>query len=143
MIGNFKNAGRVWCKAAEPVLTHDWPTDSIGRAIPYGIYDTSTNHGYVCIGDCFDTPRFAVEAITRWWRDEGYRSYPKARRLLILADGGGSKCNPIEHLWAVQPHQPELGRRTAAHLRDRRELYRRDHDHDWPAGQGCTQARQQ
>ena len=104
MIGNFKNAGRVWCKAAEPVLTHDWPTDSIGRAIPYGIYDTSTNHGYVCIGDCFDTPRFAVEAIRRWWRDEGYRSYPKARRLLILADGGGSNsCR--SRVWKAQLQQ--------------------------------------
>ena len=104
MIGNFKNAGRAWCKAAEPVLIHDWPTDSIGRAIPYGIYDTSSNHGYVCIGDCFDTPRFAVEAITHWWRDEGYACYPSARRLLILADGGGSNsCR--SRVWKAQLQQ--------------------------------------
>jgi hypothetical protein len=89
-IGNFKNAGRTWCKTAEPVLVHDWPSDAIGKAIPYGVYDVQANRGYVCVGDGFDTPRFAVESIVSWWRDEGQASYQGARRLLILADGGGS-----------------------------------------------------
>ena len=47
-------------------------------------------HGYVGIGDCFDTPRFAVETITHWWQCEGYQRYRRAKRLLILADAGGS-----------------------------------------------------
>ncbi len=90
MIGNFKNAGRKWCKAAEPVLTHDWPVDSIGRAIPYGVYEVTANFGYVCVGDCFDTPRFAVDAIADWWCEHGCQHYQNAQRLLILADAGGS-----------------------------------------------------
>ena len=36
------------------------------------------------------TPEFAVNAIARWWAEEGQRAYPLARELLILADGGGS-----------------------------------------------------
>jgi hypothetical protein len=90
LIGNFKNAGRQWCKSAEPVLAHDWPADSIGRAIPYGVYEVTENFGYVCVGDCFDTPRFAVDAIADWWCEHGCRHYRDARRLLILADAGGS-----------------------------------------------------
>src|SRR4051794_10009674 len=62
LIGNFKNPGRCWCQQADPVLVHDWPQDALGQALPYGIYDMARNHGYVVIGDCFDTPRFAVEA---------------------------------------------------------------------------------
>ena len=90
MIGDFKNPGRAWCRAPEPVLVHDWPQDAVGQASPYGIYNLNCNCGHVCVGDCFDTPRFAVEAITEWWCDEGQRLFPRARRLLILADAGGS-----------------------------------------------------
>jgi hypothetical protein len=46
------------------------------------IYELTTNRGYVCIGDCFDTPRFAVEAIRGWWACEGQRRFPQAERLL-------------------------------------------------------------
>ncbi|HVK93505.1 MAG TPA: hypothetical protein VM571_02115 [Noviherbaspirillum sp.] len=61
----------------------------IGQAVPYGIYDVSANRGDVCVGDCFDIPRFAVDAIGDWWCDEGCGRYRRTRRLLILADGGG------------------------------------------------------
>ena len=80
---------------------HDWPQDSIGQAVPYGIYDVLANRGYVCVGDCFDTPRFAVEAIAGWWRDEGCASYRGARKLLILADAGGSN-NCRSRVWKAQ-----------------------------------------
>jgi len=86
LVGDYKNAGRTWCRKAEAVLVHDWPQDSIGQAIPYGIYEVTGNTGYVGIGDCFDTPRLAVEAIGDWWASEGQRQFPEAERLLILAD---------------------------------------------------------
>ena len=91
----------MWCKTPEAVLVHDWPQDSIGQAVPYGIYDISANRGYVCVGDCFDTPRFAVEAIADWWRDVGCRAYRRARRLLVLADAGGSN-NCRSRVWKAQ-----------------------------------------
>jgi hypothetical protein len=101
LIGNFKNPGRTWCRAAEPVLVHDWPQDAIGQAIPYGVYEVSTNLGFICVGDCFDTPRFAVGAIGDWWFCEGYRHYRDAHRLLILADAGGSNsCR--SRVWKAQ-----------------------------------------
>jgi hypothetical protein len=101
LIGNFKNAGRTWCKTAEPVLVHDWPQDAIGQAVPYGVYEVATNHGYVCIGDCFDTPHFAVDAIADWWYTEGRKHYRHACRLLILADAGGSNSYR-SRVWKAQ-----------------------------------------
>jgi len=90
LIGNFKNAGQVWCKEAEVVNVHDFPQDAVGRAVPYGIYELSSNRGSVYVGASSDTPQFAVDVITRWWQDEGKASYPHADQLLILADSGGS-----------------------------------------------------
>jgi hypothetical protein len=83
------------------VLVHDWPQDALGQAIPYGIYELTTNRGHICICDCFDTPRFAVEAISAWWEAEGQRRFPHNGRLLVLADAGGSNsCR--SRVWKAQ-----------------------------------------
>jgi transposase len=90
LIGDYKNAGHEWRPAGQPVRvnTHDFPGQA-EKAIPYGIYDTAANTGWVTIGTDHDTAAFAVASIRRWWQAAG-RHYPRARRLLITADGGGS-----------------------------------------------------
>jgi hypothetical protein len=90
LVGNFKNPGRLWCQAPERVNGHDFLSEGVGRAVPYGIYDLERNRGFVCVGQSADTPEFAVDAIAQWWASEGQAAYPHADRLLILADGGGS-----------------------------------------------------
>jgi hypothetical protein len=90
LIGNFKNAGRRWCRQADEVNAHDFRQDASCRAVPYGIYDEQHNQGHVCVGTTADTPAFAVAAIRRWWRTCGCRRFPKAKHLLITADAGGS-----------------------------------------------------
>lgn len=90
LIGDFKNAGRDWTRAAEVVGVHDFPSAALGRSVPYGVYDVERNQGYVRVGTSADTPQFAVEAIRAWWETEGRVAYGTADRLLILADGGGS-----------------------------------------------------
>jgi len=101
LVGNFKNAGRVWGRAATRVNVHDFPTDALGRAVPYGIYDLAHNQGTIYVGTSADTPRFAVEVIARWWTEAGHTTFPRATRLLILADAGGSNgCRP--RLWKRQ-----------------------------------------
>ncbi|MCK5133611.1 MAG: hypothetical protein KAR40_15835, partial [Candidatus Sabulitectum sp.] len=61
-----------------------------GIAVPYGIYDTVKNSGLLVVGESADTPEFAVNCILTWWQQCGREQYPDAKRLLILADGGGS-----------------------------------------------------
>jgi transposase len=92
LIGEFKNAGRNWRPQGQPaaVRTHDFPEDSAGKAIPFGVYDLTANAGWVNVGTDHDTAAFAVESIRRWWTDAGSGEYPAARRLLITADAGGS-----------------------------------------------------
>ena len=80
---------------------HDFPDDAIGKAVPYGIYDVTANRGYVGVGTSADTPRFAVNAIAQWWLEEGRQRYPEAKRLLILADSGGSNSRQ-SRVWRHQ-----------------------------------------
>jgi hypothetical protein len=92
LVGQFANAGRAWRPKGQPVATfaHDFPHDSVGKAVPYGVYDLTSNTGWVSVGTDHDTAAFAVESIRRWWKAAGQGEYPLARRLLITADAGGS-----------------------------------------------------
>lgn len=90
LIGPFKNAGAAWNREPVKVNDHDFPSDAIGKAIPYGIYDVMANRGTVFVGTSRDTAEFAVDAIEAWWLTEGRSRYDGAKELAILADGGGS-----------------------------------------------------
>jgi hypothetical protein len=70
--------------------THDFPDKELGKAIPYGVYDIESNEGWVSVGINHDTAQFAANSIRRWWQEMGQYRFPKASRLLITADAGGS-----------------------------------------------------
>ena len=92
LVGLYKNGGQEWSPQGQPtrVKVHDFIDESLGKAIPYGVYDLGQNQGWVNVGRDHDTAAFAVESIRRWWHAMGQAVYPQARRLLICADGGGS-----------------------------------------------------
>ena len=92
LVGEFANAGREWRPKGQPAATrtHDFPGDSVGKAIPYGAHDVTADAGWVSVGTDHDTAAFAVESIRRWWKADGQGDYPLASRLLITADAGGS-----------------------------------------------------
>ena len=75
LIGNFRNAGAVWCDEPEGVDVHDFLSEAECRATPYGIYDLRAGRGHVCVGTSADTPAFAVEAIGAWWARYGCKRY--------------------------------------------------------------------
>jgi transposase len=102
LVGDFKNGGREWQPKGTPeqVRTHDFPDKELGKAIPYGVYDVTSNQGWVSVGTDHDTAEFAMETIRRWWRRMGSKSYPGAGELLILADGGGSNGSRTK-LWKM------------------------------------------
>jgi hypothetical protein len=114
LIGNFRNAGELWCQDPEEVNVYDFPSDAICRAVPYGIYDVLANRGHVCIGTSADTPAFAVEAIRSWWVRFGSKRYREADELLILADGGGSNGHR-PRLWKLAL-QEQLADRYGLHV---------------------------
>ncbi len=65
------------------------------------MYDLSTNTGWVSVGTDHDTAEFAVETIRRWWLSMGRKNHPNAKKLLIMADGGGSNGSRNK-LWKTE-----------------------------------------
>ena len=112
LVGDFKNGGREYRPMGqpEPVRVHDFIIPELGRAAPYGVYDIASNTGWVSVGIDHDTASFAVNAIRLWWQAMGRRRYPKATRLLITADCGGSNGVRVR-LWKreLQAFANELG----------------------------------
>jgi len=100
LIGDFKNAGKEWQPKGTPeeVRVHDFIDPELGKVAPYGVYDLTANAGWVNVGIDHDTAEFAVESIRRWWREMGEATYPRAARLLITADCGGSNGHRVR-LW--------------------------------------------
>jgi hypothetical protein len=103
LVGDFKNGGQEWRPKGDPekVRVHDFAIPELGRAAPYGVYDLAYNTGWVSVGVDHDTASFAVETIRRWWYSMGQEKYPRAEKLLITADGGGSNGSRVR-LWKVQ-----------------------------------------
>jgi hypothetical protein len=85
-----------YLKQGEPVISVDTK-----KIEPVGDFK---NVGWVSVGVDLNSAAFAVESIRRWWRSMGRLSYPRARRLLITADSGGSNYARV-WLWKWQLQQ--------------------------------------
>jgi hypothetical protein len=102
VLGNLKNPGKTYRRKGRPIEVdvHDFPDKTLGKAIPYGVYDIQHNEAGVSIGITHDTAEFAVAAIRRWWQRLGKQRYRCPQRLLITADSGGSN-GPRNRLWKL------------------------------------------
>jgi hypothetical protein len=105
-IGNFMNQGQEYRKKKNPrkVLDHDFPIEDLGKVAPYGVYNLNYNIGFVNLGTSYDTAEFAVESISRWWDTIGKHTFPKAKKLLITCDSGGSNGYRVR-MWKYQLRQ--------------------------------------
>jgi len=102
LLGDFKNPGQEWRPQGVPqeVRVHDFKDKKLGKAIPYGVYDVANNQGWVSVGIDHDTAYFAANSIRRWFEDMGSKRFPRAKELMITADGGGSNSYR-SRLWKV------------------------------------------
>jgi hypothetical protein len=120
LIGNYKREGKIWCRKPVEVESH-FASYAQCVATPFGIYDVGLNAGYVIVGISANTAEFAVNCLIQWWRRYGQASYPRADRVLILADCGGGNgynlrswktdlqdrfCNPIGLAVTVSHYPP-------------------------------------
>jgi transposase len=103
LVGEFANGGREWRPQGEPVAVnvHDFPDKTLGKAIPYGVYDIAANNGFVNVGITKETAAFAVASIRSWWQQLGRVAYPNATTLTVTADCGGGNGNRIR-LWKTE-----------------------------------------
>jgi hypothetical protein len=97
LVGRYANGGAEWQPAGAPerVGVHDFPDPKVGKAIPYGVYDLGANAGWVSVGTDHDTAAFAVATLRRWGEQAGRVAYPRAERLLVTADAGGSNGDRV------------------------------------------------
>jgi hypothetical protein len=106
LIGNFANNGQEYRQKKDPRLTydHDFPVAEMLKVAPYGIYVMNDNSAFVNLGTSRDTGEFAVESISRWWDIVGKHSFPRAEKLLITCDCGGSNGYRVR-LWKAELQQ--------------------------------------
>ena len=103
LIGNFKNGGSDWRPKGDPigVNVHDFKDKELGKVVPHGIYDPTTNAGWVSLGITHDTAEFAVQSIRTWLDQIGRPRYPNMGELMLTADCGGSN-SARARLWKVE-----------------------------------------
>ena len=89
MMGEFYREGKAYCKEAKPVYDHDFNSFSEGTVVPHGIYDVAKNKCYLSLGTNKDTAEFVKDNMMYHWNNSIKKDYPKAKRMLILCDGGG------------------------------------------------------
>jgi len=106
LIGAFAQGGREYQPKRQPeeVQVYDFLSLAGGKGTPYGVYDLTTNQGWVSVGTSHDTAQFAVQTIRQWWHQMGQEAYPQAGELLITADGGGSNGRRCR-LWKYELQQ--------------------------------------
>ena len=103
LIGNYKNNGQEYRPKGKPIEVkgHDFIEHTLGKVVPYGIYDIGQNKGWVSVGISSDTAQFAVNTIRTWWYQDGMKDYATARTILITADCGGSNGYRVR-LWKTE-----------------------------------------
>jgi hypothetical protein len=90
LLGAFARDGVIDTLKTIEVNDHDFGSMGSGTVIPPGTYDVGRNQGFVHLNTSHDTSELACDRITAWWENHGRSTYPLAKKLLVLCDGGGS-----------------------------------------------------
>jgi hypothetical protein len=90
LLGQYAHDGKAWTDGVLKAFDHDFGSYSVGKAIPYGVYDTVRNEALVYLATGSDTGELAADALRRWWFRLGKQAYEGVGGMLVLADCGGS-----------------------------------------------------
>jgi hypothetical protein len=90
LLGDFYRDGQIDTQATIEVNDHDFGSAGSGVVIPHGVYDVGRNQGFLHLNISHDTSELACDSIGAWWEQHGRTDYPRAKKLLVLCDGGGS-----------------------------------------------------
>ena len=90
LLGNFHRAGSTFTEQTVETLDHDFSSAGAGKLIPHGVYDLAHEHAHIHLNTSHDTGELCCDSVASWWQQHGRVAYPRAERLLILCDGGGS-----------------------------------------------------
>jgi len=110
----FRNSGRDWRPKDEPVevQVHDFMDPKLGKAIPYGVYDSDGECG---VGERRNRSRHGGLCgrgrSADWWQRMGRSCYPKATELLITSRRrpGATRRDPGCGTVAIQKLADDIG----------------------------------
>ena len=77
-------------KALLGTFDHDFGSASQGKLIPHGVYDMVNHQAHIHLNTSHDTSELCCDSVALWWEQAGRTAHPRAKRLLVLGDGGGS-----------------------------------------------------
>jgi len=101
VVGRLMPAGGAFYRRARAGVLNTDPSGPLRGGADQGCSGSNSSLCGLSAGIDHDTAEFAVESIRRWWREMGAPLYPRATRLLITADCGGSNGHRLR-LWKVQ-----------------------------------------
>jgi hypothetical protein len=90
LLGNFYRDGVINTRETIETNDHDFGSAGSGTVIPHGLYDVGKNKGFIHLNTSHDTSELACDSLAAWWDQHGRVDYPRAKKLLVLCDGGGS-----------------------------------------------------
>jgi hypothetical protein len=90
LLGDFFRDGTIDTRETIETNDHDFVSMGAGTVIPHGLYDVGKNKGFIHLNTSHDTSELACDSLAAWWDQQGRDDYPRAEKLLLLCDGGGS-----------------------------------------------------
>jgi hypothetical protein len=90
LLGDFFRDGKIDTRETIETNDHDFVSMGAGTVIPHGLYDVGKNQGFIHLNTSHDTSELACDSLAAWWDQQGRDDYPRAEKLLLLCDGGGS-----------------------------------------------------
>lgn len=90
LLGDFSRDAVIDTQETIETNDHDFGGAGVGTVIPHGLYDVGRNQGFVHLNTSHDTSELACDSLAAWWEGHGQAAYPRAKKLLVLCDGGGS-----------------------------------------------------
>lgn len=90
LLGNFYRDGKIDTQGTIETNDHDFASAGVGTVIPHSLYDVGKNQAFVNLNTSHDTSELACDSLAAWWDQQGRIDYPRAKKLLVLCDGGGS-----------------------------------------------------
>jgi len=89
-LGNFHRSGTTFTAETVETFDHDFGSAGQGKLMPHGIYDMGNHHVHIHLNTSHDTSALCGDSVALWWEQAGHAAHPRATRLLVLGDGGGS-----------------------------------------------------
>src|SRR2546428_8373578 len=90
LLGHFPGAAAPSTAETVETFDHDFGSAGQGKLIPHGIYDMVNHQAHIHLNTSHDTSALCCDSVALWWEQAGRTANPRANRLLVLGDGGGS-----------------------------------------------------